>query len=84
MIGGLFSPTLFNGFLLLNESRKKMDAVRIFISKAVLLLCKFPMNRDADHLQCFTYDGMFGQGLHESEVRKFISELIPSLMNSLI
>lgn len=33
---------------------------RIFISKAVILLCAAKKNRDADHLQNFTYDALAG------------------------
>ena len=33
---------------------------RIFISKAVILLCAAKKNRDADHLQNFTYDQLAG------------------------
>ena len=29
---------------------------RIFISKAIILLCSVKHNRDADHLQCLVYD----------------------------
>ena len=33
---------------------------RIFISKAVILLCAAKKNRDADHLQNFVYDALAG------------------------
>jgi replication-associated recombination protein RarA len=33
---------------------------RIFISKAVILLCAAKKNRDADHLQNFVYDALVG------------------------
>jgi len=67
---------LFNGFLLQNEKqRSKMAKGRIFISKAVLLLCKFPKDRDADHIQNLTYDGLFGKGIDEAEIEKYIQDL---------
>jgi len=47
---------LFQSFLYLNENEKKIEKGRIFISKAILILCKALKNRDADHLSCFIYD----------------------------
>ena len=52
---------LHDGYLMVNEnvpSRKARG--RIFISKAVILLCAAKKNRDADHLQNFVYDQMKG------------------------
>jgi hypothetical protein len=43
--------------VLINESVPKSEPRgRIFISKAVLLLCAAKKNRDADHLQNLVYD----------------------------
>ncbi len=42
-----------------NTSAKQPKG-RIFISKAVILLCAAKKNRDADHLQNFDYDQMAG------------------------
>jgi replication-associated recombination protein RarA len=42
-------------FLKLNEGAKKPRS-RIFISKAVIVLCQARKSRDADHLQNFVYD----------------------------
>jgi replication-associated recombination protein RarA len=49
---------LYNGYLLVNEGRKKSEKPkgRIFISKAVILLSQAMKSRDADHLQCLIYD----------------------------
>jgi replication-associated recombination protein RarA len=46
---------LFKAFLLVNEG-KPFEKGRIFISKAVLLLCEAKKCRDSDHLQNFIYD----------------------------
>lgn len=45
---------LYNGFMLVNDKNEPKG--RIFISKAILLLCKVAKNRDADHLQNLVYD----------------------------
>lgn len=45
---------------------------RIFISKAVLLLCAAKKCRDADHLSNFVYDKM--NGLTPEQLEKEISE----------
>ena len=47
---------LYESFLLINKGRKQFDKGRIFISKAILLLCEARKNRDADHLQNVVYD----------------------------
>ena len=46
---------LHESFVLLNEGAKKPRS-RIFISKAVIVLCQARKCRDADHLQNFVYD----------------------------
>ncbi|HVU07835.1 MAG TPA: hypothetical protein VHG89_04750 [Verrucomicrobiae bacterium] len=46
---------LHDSFILLNEGAKKVRS-RIFISKAVIVLCQSHKCRDADHLQNFIYD----------------------------
>lgn len=46
---------LHDSFLLLNDGAKKVRS-RIFISKAVIVLCQSRKCRDADHLQNFIYD----------------------------
>jgi replication-associated recombination protein RarA len=47
--------SLHESFLLLNEGAKKPRS-RIFISKAVIVMCQARKCRDADHLQNFVYD----------------------------
>lgn len=47
--------SLFKAYCFVNE-RVKEPKGRIFISKAVLLLCECRKNRDADHLQNLIYD----------------------------
>lgn len=62
---------LREAFILINEGRRGMDKGRIFISKAVILLCTAGKSRDADHLQCFIYDkGM----LDEREKEQWMQE----------
>lgn len=52
---------LHDGYLLVNSDRKSKQAKgRIFISKAVILMCAAKKNRDADHLQNFVYDKSIG------------------------
>jgi hypothetical protein len=46
---------LHDSFVLLNQGAKKVRS-RIFISKAVIVLCQARKCRDADHLQNFVYD----------------------------
>jgi hypothetical protein len=48
---------LHDSYCLINSDRRKAEPKgRIFISKAVILLCAAKKNRDADHLQNFVYD----------------------------
>jgi replication-associated recombination protein RarA len=52
---------LHDGYELVNAHLKGKQAKgRIFISKAVILLCAAKKNRDADHLQNFVYDKNIG------------------------
>lgn len=65
---------LFDSFELINKGRpkSKKPAGRIFISKAVILLCGSVKNRDADHLQNFIYD--YKINLSDSEIEKLLTE----------
>jgi len=48
---------LYNGYMFINEGKKVSEHKgRIFISKAVILLCQSLKSRDADHLQNLIYD----------------------------
>jgi hypothetical protein len=48
-------------YALVNEGKPVREHKgRIFISKAVILLCAAKKNRDADHLQNFVYDALAG------------------------
>jgi replication-associated recombination protein RarA len=50
---------LHDSYVLVNKTVPAREARgRIFISKAVILLCAAKKNRDADHLQNFTYDAL--------------------------
>ena len=53
---------LQHSYVLVNKGipPKKQARGRIFISKAVILLCTAKKNRDADHLQNFVYDAQIG------------------------
>ena len=52
---------LHDGYALVNANVPAKKAKgRIFISKAVILLCAAKKNRDADHLQNFVYDKCAG------------------------
>jgi len=52
---------LHDSYLVVNENLPARKAKgRIFISKAVILLCAAKKSRDADHLQNFVYDQMKG------------------------
>lgn len=46
---------LWQGYELVNKGAKEKKG-RIFISKAVIILCECRKSRDADHLQNFVYD----------------------------
>lgn len=50
---------LWQGYELVNRGAKERKG-RIFISKAVILLCEAKKCRDADHLSNFVYDKMIG------------------------
>lgn len=58
--------------LIRKQPNKKETAGRIFISKAIVLLCLSPKSRDADHLQCLVYDKI--EGITEEQIDKELSE----------
>jgi replication-associated recombination protein RarA len=47
---------LFRSFMPVNDGRPDLGRGRIFISKAVIILCRTPKRRDADYLQNLIYD----------------------------
>jgi replication-associated recombination protein RarA len=47
--------SLYKGYELVNKGKRDKKG-RIFISKAIILLCECLKSRDADHLQNFIYD----------------------------
>jgi replication-associated recombination protein RarA len=54
---------LHDSYALVNKGKPVREHKgRIFISKAVILLCAARKNRDADHLQNFVYDALAGIG----------------------
>lgn len=64
---------LWESFKFINEKVKDKEKGRIFISKAVLLLCQCAKSRDADHLQCLCYDKKML--IDESYAQKLLSEV---------
>ena len=72
--------SLYNGYMLINKTEKNKIKGRIFVSKAILLLCKHPKNRDADHLQNLVYDNKINitddeiEGLLNSTERETIPD----------
>jgi len=62
---------LWTGYKLVNDKTEPKG--RIFISKAVILLCQAKKSRDADHLSNYVYDRM--AGLTEQEINGYMAEL---------
>ena len=61
---------LYDSFEIINK--KKTDGGRIFISKAVILLCECLHNRDADLLSNYVHDKK--AGLSDDEIDKILAE----------
>jgi len=73
-LGGMITKevdALYRGHELVNKNAKGPKG-RIFVSKAVMLMCQWPKNRDADHLQNFVYDKYMG--LSEEDIEKQLDE----------
>jgi replication-associated recombination protein RarA len=64
--------SLCRSFLFINEDKSDLSKGRIFISKAVLILCAHPKCRDADHLSNYVYDQ---NKISDAEVQKLIESL---------
>jgi len=73
---------LYEGFNLINKGNKKHDKGRIFISKAIILLCKSTKSRDADHLQNFIYDKR--SGINDLEIKTFFKQVTEKQITDLM
>lgn len=79
--GGLITHeinSLYNGYLLVNKNSKAPKG-RIFISKAVLLLCAINKNRDADHLQNLIYDNFIK--MTDAEIENYFDDVRKNPLN---
>lgn len=65
---------LFNGFSMVNSGRSGGDKPkgRIFITKAVFLLCDAVKSRDTDHMNIIIYDHKLG--ITDDEINQYINE----------
>ena len=65
---------LFNGFSMVNSGRSGCDKPkgRIFITKAVFLLCDAVKSRDTDHMNIIIYDHKLG--ITDDEINQYINE----------
>jgi len=63
---------LYDSFLLINNVKSDKCKGRIFISKAVILLCLANKSRDADHLQNLVYDK--SMDIKVAEIEKYFEE----------
>jgi replication-associated recombination protein RarA len=73
--GGIITvevAALYEGFKMVNTGKADKVKGRIFISKAVILLCQAPKNRDADHLQNLVYDQK--ESITDAEIQQLIDE----------
>jgi len=64
---------LKEAFDLMNKPKKSKLMGRIFISKAIIILCQAPKSRDADHLQCLVYDKKIS--ITDEEIQNEIEKL---------
>jgi len=62
---------LYRSYVLINETATKPRG-RIFLSKAVIILCRADKNRDADHLQNLIYDKKIG--ITDEEIEKILKD----------
>ena len=63
---------LYKGFMIVNGNKPENGKGRIFISKAVILLCHAAKSRDADHLQNLIYDNL---GLTDEDIAGYADYL---------
>lgn len=65
---------LYDSFMVINQGKKSDDYKgRIFISKAVIILCRVGHNRDADILSNFVYDKKID--VSDEEIEKYFDEV---------
>lgn len=64
---------LYQAWEIINKGKSEKEKGRIFLSKAVLLLCNLPKNRDSDHLSNYVYDNYYG--LTEEEIKNYLKEV---------
>lgn len=65
---------LYDSFHVINKGKKGNDLKgRIFISKAVILLCQVKHNRDADLLSNFVYDKKYD--ISDEEIERLFDEI---------
>ena len=64
--------SLYDSWDLINKGQGKKKKGRIFITKAVLILCAALKSRDADHLNILAYDKM--KGLTKEEIQGWLDE----------
>jgi len=66
--------SLYESFHIINKGRKTEDYKgRIFISKAVILLCQCKHNRDADLLSNYIYDKKYD--ISDDDINKMFDEI---------
>lgn len=64
---------LYDSFCVINKGKSRDNLKgRIFISKAVIILCRVPHNRDADILSNYVYDKKID--VSDEEIEKYFEE----------
>lgn len=64
---------LYDSFMIINKGKKAEDFKgRIFISKAIIILCRSAHNRDADILQNYVYDKKL---INEEKLNNYLDEV---------
>lgn len=65
---------LYDSFQIINKGKRASERKgRIFISKAVILLCTQPHSRDADILSNFVYDKM--RGITDEQIKEYMQDV---------
>lgn len=67
--------SLKESFDFINKNKKRDDKIkgRIFISKAIIILCTALKSRESDHLQCLLYDKKIG--ITDEEIENELNSL---------